>query len=305
MAFPKAKIDFLLRAGNELLFKNHPFLNEIIVWEKRKNKYPELLNTIIRIRKNRYDFVINLQRFASSGLITALSGAKYKSGFDKNPLSFFFNHKTEHLIGSKGDLSYHHEVQRNLDCLNGLCETMETPMKLYPSFEDLEWAQTFSDVPFITISPASVWYTKQVPKEIWNQFIDRVTGYKVIILGGNNDKALAEELALLHPGKVVVMAGHLSFLRSAALMKYAVMNYVNDSAPLHFASAVDAPVTAVYCSTIPEFGFGPRSSNSHIVQTTEELECRPCGLHGKKVCPLGHFHCSKIQIEQLTKVLME
>ena len=69
------------------------------------------------------------------------------------------------------------------------------------------------------------------------------------------------------------------------------MNYVNDSGPLHMASAVNAPVTAFFCSTIPKFGFGPLSENSTIIQTTEELSCRPCGLHGLKNCPKKHFKC--------------
>lgn len=70
------------------------------------------------------------------------------------------------------------------------------------------------------------------------------------------------------------------------------MNYVNDSAPMHLCSAVNAPVTAIYCSTIPEFGFGPLSDNSHILQTKEKLSCRPCGLHGFKSCPEKHFKCA-------------
>ena len=49
-------------------------------------------------------------------------------------------------------------------------------------------------------------------------------------------------------------------------MKDAKMNYVNDSAPMHIASAVNAPVTAVFCSTVPEFGFGPLSDVSIIVR---------------------------------------
>jgi heptosyltransferase-2 len=77
-------------------------------------------------------------------------------------------------------------------------------------------------------------------------------------------------------------------------MKYAEMNYVNDSAPMHLASAVNAPVTAYFCSTIPEFGFGPLSENSTVVQTTEKLPCRPCGLHGKRKCPEGHFKCADV-----------
>jgi len=87
-------------------------------------------------------------------------------------------------------------------------------------------------------------------------------------------------------------------------MKYAVMNYVNDSAPMHFASAVNAPVTAIYCSTLPSFGFGPLSDRSFIVERQGELYCRPCGLHGKKACPEGHFRCAlEIKEEQLIEML--
>jgi heptosyltransferase-2 len=83
-------------------------------------------------------------------------------------------------------------------------------------------------------------------------------------------------------------------------MKKALMNYVNDSAPMHLASAVNAPVTAVYCSTVPAFGFGPLSDNSTIIEAFPEPECRPCGLHGLRQCPLGHFNCAEtIKTEQL------
>ena len=75
------------------------------------------------------------------------------------------------------------------------------------------------------------------------------------------------------------------------------MNYVNDSAPLHIASAVDAPVTAVFCSTVPAFGYGPLSTNAHVVETEEKLACRPCGPHGHGKCPEGHFKCAEIAPE--------
>ena len=62
---------------------------------------------------------------------------------------------------------------------------------------------------------------------------------------------------------------------------------------MHLASAMNAPVTVVYCSTIPGFGFGPLSDNARIIETKLELTCRPCGLHGLKACPLGHFNCAQ------------
>jgi heptosyltransferase-2 len=55
---------------------------------------------------------------------------------------------------------------------------------------------------------------------------------------------------------------------------------------------MNAPVTAIFCSTIPKFGFGPLSDNSNIIETKKLLNCRPCGLHGLKKCPEKHFNCA-------------
>ena len=85
-------------------------------------------------------------------------------------------------------------------------------------------------------------------------------------------------------------------------MKSATMNYVCDSSPMHLCSSVDAPVTAILCSTIPEFGFGPLSSNCNIVQTHKDLPCRPCGIHGHKECPNNSFECANsIEIKELVE----
>jgi heptosyltransferase-2 len=83
-------------------------------------------------------------------------------------------------------------------------------------------------------------------------------------------------------------------------MKSATMNFMNDSAPMHLASSVDAPTTAIFCSTVTSFGFGPLSNNSIVVETKEKLDCRPCGLHGHKECPKKHFKCAEnININEL------
>ena len=106
--------------------------------------------------------------------------------------------------------------------------------------------------------------------------------------------------------ELVNLSGKLSLLASAALMRGAVLNYVNDSAPLHLCSAVDAPMCAIFCSTVPAFGFGPLSTFARVVEHPGPLACRPCGLHGHARCPLGHFRCARaIETEQLLAVLAE
>jgi len=88
-AYPYASIDILVRKGNESLFTSHPYLGEVLIWHKKEHKYANLIRLIKQIRQKKYDQVINLQRFAATGLITSLSGAVQTIGFDKNPFSIF------------------------------------------------------------------------------------------------------------------------------------------------------------------------------------------------------------------------
>jgi heptosyltransferase-2 len=156
--------------------------------------------------------------------------------------------------------------------------------------------------------PASVWFTKQYPVEKWIDLINNFpSAYYIFLLGGKEDAGVCEKIKENSGNnKIEILTGKLNFLSSVALMKNAAMNYTNDSAPLHFASAVDAPVTAIFCSTVPAFGFYPLSSKSFRVETKEILSCRPCSLHGLKACPLGHFKCAyTIETSQLLSTLSE
>src|SRR6185312_15523559 len=76
--YPDANIDFLLRKGNKSLLQGHPYINKLWVWDKKKHKQRNLLRLAFAIRKEQYTHVINLHRFATSGIITCLSKARYK-----------------------------------------------------------------------------------------------------------------------------------------------------------------------------------------------------------------------------------
>ena len=100
--YPDSEIDFLLRKGNEGLLTGHPLLRQVLIFDKKKGKYKNLFSLINTIRKEKYDHVINLQRFFASGMLTAFSGAKHTIGFDKSPLSFFFSESLPHHISATG-----------------------------------------------------------------------------------------------------------------------------------------------------------------------------------------------------------
>lgn len=288
--YPDAAIDFLLRKGNETLLTDHPHIRNVLIWNKKKGKIKNLFKLVSKVRSLKYDTVINIHRFTSSGLITALSGSKNKVGFDKNPWSFAFSHKIKHDLDSGL-----HEIDRNQKLIDSFTDGVRALPRLYPLQKDFETVSKFQSGKYLCIAPTSVWFTKQFPTTQWIDFIKATTHQfeNIYLLGAPSDKSVCDGIVNeVANERVRNLAGELSFLESAALMKGAVINFVNDSAPMHLASAMNAPVSAIYCSTVPSFGFGPLSDKSFIVQTNEKLSCRPCGLHGYKACPKGHFKCA-------------
>ena len=319
-AAPAAPLDVLVRRGNEGLLAGHPHVRRVLVWDKRQRKYAHLWQLLKEIRAGGYGRVITLQRFASTGFLTAFSGAPERIGFSQNPFSRFFTRRVPHVIGDG-----RHEVERNLELLDATLneelrmrnEELANPTnssfliphsslakpRLYPSPADEAAAAPYAAAgPYYCLAPTSVWFTKQYPESKWLELLAALPpGRPVYLLGGPPDAAACQRLAAAAGrANVISLAGQLGLLASAALMRGAAMNFVNDSAPLHLCSAVGAPVTAVFCSTVPAFGFGPLSPVSFVVETREPLACRPCGLHGYAACPLGHFRCAHgIRVGQL------
>lgn len=300
--YPDAAIDYLVRKGNEGLLKNHPFLHEVLVWDKINGKYKDLRRLLKEIKRTRYDKVINVQRYANTGWLTAFSKAKETIGFNKNPFSFLFSKSIKHVFAKDT-----HEIERNHALISAFTDHVAAKPRLYPSPKDFAIVNKYKTKPYLCIAPSSVWFTKQYPKEKWISFLNQLPPkYNVFLLGAPSDKELCVSIKKISLFPFIEnLAGQLDFLQSAALMKDAVMNYVNDSAPMHFCSAVDAPVTAVYCSTVPAFGYGPLSTDKHIVEISAPLDCRPCGLHGHKACPKGHFKCAlEITDSQLLNIIL-
>lgn len=301
--FPDAAIDFMVKMGNETLFKGHPFLNKLLVWDKSGSKYLNLYRIMTEVRKLQYDYVINLQRFASTGLLTVCSKARFTAGFRKNPFSRWFTFRAEHHISIEKNI---HEIARNQAVIAPFTDEIPARPRLYPSADDFRSIEKYQVGTYLCIAPASLWLTKQLPADQWVLLIKEIPEtYNILLLGSKSDHELCESIRI-ESGSVRCqnLAGKLSLLQSAALMKDAAMNYVNDSSPMHLASAMNANTTAVFCSTVPQFGFGPLSDNATVVETPEKLPCRPCGLHGHINCPESHFACATaISTKQLISTL--
>jgi ADP-heptose:LPS heptosyltransferase len=299
LCFPDSNIHFVLRRGNESVIQGLSTISQTWIWDKKGGKFRNLFKLIKKLRKIRFDIVFNLHRHANSGLISTCMHSPVKVGFKENPLSFFYSHKKNHIIphhpknNSEVPL---HEVDRNFELLQLIYPSHKKQI-LRPELplqqKDFDKVKNYKSSPYFVIAPASVWFTKAWSEHKFRELtMELVNWGKVYFIGAPTDLDLCARITKDVP-LTENLCGKLSLLESAALMKDALRVFVNDSAPLHLASCVNAKTTAIFCSTVPAFGYTPLAENSVVIDMENQLTCRPCGLHGHKNCPKGHFACSE------------
>src|SRR5690606_25729931 len=204
-----------------------------------------------------------------------------------------------------------HEVQRNLQLIRAIdpsFEIVDNSKNYRPELplqqKHLDKVSPFTQGDYFVVAPASVWFTKAWSEHKYKELTaELVKQGKVFFIGAPSDMELCDRIRAGLPN-TENLCGQLSLLDSAALMQKAKRVFVNDSAPLHLASCVNAKTTAIFCSTVPEFGYTPLADDSVVVDTGKTLSCRPCGLHGHKACPLGHYKCSEdIEIQRVLETI--
>lgn len=286
--YPESNITYLTIPSGKAILENNPKLDNIIVYDK-KEKDKGLINLwklIKKLRKEKYDLVLSLHRYLRSSLIAYSTGAPIIIGYNVAPASFLFSEK---IFYDKDK----HEVERLLSFVNDE-NKKRYEIELYPSAEDEKTAarliESIQNKRLIIIAPGSKWATKRWPVEYFNEVIavlSKQSDIQLAVIGGKEDL----ELNLIIPDNVFDFRGKISLLRSAAIIEKSTLLLSNDSSPIHIGSAFkDVRILGIFGPTVKSFGFFPWSTNSKVYEV-ENLECRPCGLHGSNNCPKGHFKC--------------
>ena len=294
--YPEAQLHMVVRRGCEDILADNPRIHRVFVWDKGHQRNRNLFRLSNELRNIGYDRVYNLQRYASSGFLTWRTGSPIRVGYSSNPLSIAFHESVKHRIPHPHETGFLHEVQRNRLLLDDQILPPRRPELYFTDVERLRATELVDSNPVVVIAPASNWFTKQWHEEGWSALIASIPPeISIFIVGGKEDVALGERLRGQNK-QVTNLCGKLRFRETAALMEQAWHVFTNDSAPLHLASAVNAPTTAIFCSTIPQFGFGPLADYSRIVRSS--IACCSHGLHGARSCKEGHFSCSRSISEQ-------
>jgi heptosyltransferase-2 len=295
-------VDFLTSPGGAQMLAGHPDLREVLVFEKRgKDKgLGGLLRLARALRGSAYSRVICSHRSWRTAFLLRLAGIPIRVGYANASGARLY---TERVPYPK-DL---HEVERNLALVGG--GAWERP-RLYPSAEERDRAVELAPQSgFIAVAPGSIWATKRWPKEHFGKLLLNLLegGHRVVLLGGPDDRELGEEITQLSGGGpgLLSLVGLTNLRESYAVLERAACLVTNDSAPMHMGVAAGIPVIALYCSTVTDFGFGPRGDQD-VVLEVKGLDCKPCGIHGHPSCPKQHFRCGvDLEPEVVTKAVRD
>ncbi|MBL7921933.1 MAG: glycosyltransferase family 9 protein [Bacteroidia bacterium] len=143
---------------------------------------------------------------------------------------------------------------------------------------------------FVALVAGGSYFTKKIPLNKLVEICNSLS-LPIIVLGGKEDKTIADELQKQFP-QIINACGQYSINQSASIIEQAEWVITSDTGLMHIASAYDKKIISVWGNTIPEFGMGsymPQAENK--ILEIKGLSCRPCSKLGYKRCPKGHFKC--------------
>lgn len=155
--------------------------------------------------------------------------------------------------------------------------------------------------PFIAIAIGGAHNTKRMPVAKFKEVISKLN-MPVVLLGGKEDKADADEIQAGFPDKIFAnYCGSISLDQSALVLTRSVGIATHDTGMMHIAAALDIPIISIWGNTVPDFGmyaYYPANSSAREKAALFEvkgLKCRPCSKIGYDKCPKGHFDCMNKQ----------
>ena len=301
LAFPAASIDFYVRGGLASLFTGHPALRHVIAYDKRGSARggAGAVAMCRQVAAQQYDLWVSPHTSLRSSAVAFASRAPVRVGYEEAVLSrLCYTHRVGRGFGQK------HEVERLLALLEPLGVP---PASVWPELPIASAARAEAEAWFATVPgpvlgmhPGSTWPTKCWPVEYFAELACTAleAGASVVLFAGKDeiDKTDAIEAAVHQrmgeaAGRCFNLGGKLGLGVLGAYIGRVSAYVTNDSGPMHLAWPQRVPVVALFGPTDASLGFAPKGESAVVMGV--ELPCRPCGLHGAKVCPQGHHGCMR------------
>ena len=292
-AFPDARIVLLARPLVAELFRHHPDVDEVMVYERpgRHDGALGRLRLAGELRRRRFDGALLLQNAFDAALIAFLGRIPERAGYPTDGRRILLTMPVPLPPG----ILERHEVEYYLFLLDGLGIPRPVPaaLKLAVTEEETE-AMTARlallgiarDAPFVTINPGATYGSaKRWYPERFAAVADALSaewGAGVVVVGSIAEAPLAGEIEAAMRTPPVNLAGKTTVRELMALLSRSSFLVTNDSGPMHIAAALGVPLVAIFGPTDWR-RTSPWTSLAKIVRV--EIDCSPCR---DRTCDRGH-----------------
>lgn len=261
---PDAQISVVIGPKGESLLKGNPCLNNVYIFDK-KQSLPQLLRWILKLRKERFDLVIDLRNSA----IPFLIGARYTT------TPFLKRIPGQHM-------RYQH--LRRLKSIYLYEKESEEKYALHMSEQDQRDVERMTreeisgnNQRYVVIAPGAADRGKRWSSEGFAQVCDHlIEKYhaKTVFVGDVKDRKKIQEVIKKMHNHGINLSGRANLTQLACLLQQSALLITNDSAPMHMASYLDVPVIGLFGPTDPK-KYGPWGKHPYFIKKSNGRSSTP------------------------------
>jgi ADP-heptose:LPS heptosyltransferase len=319
LAYQADRISVVVSSEVAALAKACPYFDEVYIFDalwlkpkaERKPRWKSALKLIRFLRSLPIDLVLDF-RYQSrlDVLVTGLSGAKRRVGFQLGWASWFLTDKVPQPTAET------HQVDRNLLILqNTGIPLQERRLEMWVDERDKKTAQDhlpsqelLPGIARIAIHLGAAMPSKRWPEESFSTLIHELhaaTQADILVLGGEQDLDFAHEVVDGLECPVVNLTGKLDLKQMAALVQHCKVFVGCDSGATHIAAAMGVPVLSLFSAANESAVWRPWGPKVKVL--TRHPDCSPCQAYECKRTD-GYFCMSDIKVDEVVeevKRLME
>ena len=282
---PEAEVHFFVKKEFAEVVKHNPHIAKIHLYDG------DIAQNIKVFKQENFDYVIdlhkNLRSFRVRNGLSSLWFSFNKLNFEKWLMVNFKINKLpdKHIVDRYFEAVSKFDVELDDKGLDYFIDAKDE-VNIAEYFGD-----RFADG-FVAFVVGARHFTKQIPLFKAVEIINGI-GVPVILLGGKNDEAFANEIVKNTNSSLVKSGvGQFRINQSASVIKNARVVVTPDTGLMHIAAAFKRKIISLWGNTIPEFGMYPYKPHpdSRIFEVNG-LRCRPCSKIGYDKCPKNHFRC--------------
>lgn len=289
--YPDAHVTLLIKKQFFPVMAHNPYIDRFEIFDS------DLKTTIHSLKKENFDFVIDLQKNFRSRKIRKSLGKAWFSFPKLNFKKWLYVRLKINLMPDKSIVARYFEAVKALKVGNdGRGLDFFIPEEAKTKLEDLPTGHLAG---FVACVIGGSFFTKKFPVAKWQEFI-KISTYPLVLLGGPEDREAGAEIAKVGHGKVYNACGKFSLLESADLVRRSRVVISNDTGLMHIAAAFQKPIISLWGNTASDMGMFPyygqnnlktQPSPLSVIMENKGLSCHPCSKLGYDQCPKGHFKC--------------